>query len=369
MPLQGSYKGARSQAVRQAVAAVDLLGHHPSIVVWCGHDRPFGAPAPGGQVRGASASLRWMAAQALPSWNKTVLDRSVRRALDKADPSRPAVAQSGRLPHPAGGTDSHLYYGWRRGGVGDLARLAALWPAVTRFVSELGAQAVPPTAAFMTPESWPDLDWATLVAHHGLRKDLLDERVPPGRYPTFPAWQEATQAYQAGVVKAQVEALRRLEFRPVGGFAVFCLNDVQPAVSFALLDHERRPKAAYAALRAACAPVIVVSDWLADSYLPSAHLAVDVHVVNDGHETLPGEVEAVMTWPGGGRRWRFGGDAAGKACSFVGRLRASLPDRDTLRAAGPPDGGEAWPLVLELRLVGANGTEMAGNRYESQIRA
>ena len=41
-PLQWGYaRGIRKQAVRQAEAAVDLLGHHPSIAVWCGHNEPM----------------------------------------------------------------------------------------------------------------------------------------------------------------------------------------------------------------------------------------------------------------------------------------------------------------------------------------
>jgi beta-mannosidase len=257
MPLQGVFKGGRNQAVRQAAAAVDLLGHHPSIVVWCGHNEPFPAIASRRAGRGLGVPLRWAAGQALPSWNKTVLDHSIRRTLEKADPSRPAVAHSGMLPHPAWGTDVHLYFGWRHGGWRDLPRAAAVWPAAVRFVGELGAQAVPGTAEFMGPERWPDLDWERLAEHHCLQREIFDERFPTARYPTFEAWRDATQAYQARLVAAQVEALRRLRSRPVGGFAVFCLSDAQPAVSSAVLDHERRPKAAYAALRAACAPVLL----------------------------------------------------------------------------------------------------------------
>ncbi len=384
MPLQGTFKGARAQAVRQAGAAVDLLGHHPSIVVWCGHNEPFFTNAPGGAARRLATSLKWAAGQMLPTWNKTVLDHSVRRALEKADPSRPAVAHSGRLPHPAWGTDSHLYFGWRYGGWRDLSRAAAVWPAAVRFVSELGAQAVPVTAAFMKPERWPDLDWAGLADHHCLQKEIFDERVPPAQYRTFEMWREATQAYQARLVKAQVEALRRLRSGPVGGFAVFCLSDAQPAVSCSILDHERRPKAAYAALQTACAPVLVVSDWPAPRYAASSSVALDVHVVNDLGQALAGaEVEATLKWPGGGRRWRFGGDAAGRACSFVGRLRATLPAREDLIASagewsgpswgpgGPHDDlgpGPSWPLVLELRLYWAGGAVPVTNRYESTIR-
>ena len=41
MPLQWGYaRSVRKQAVRQARKAVDLLGHHPSIALWCGHNEP-----------------------------------------------------------------------------------------------------------------------------------------------------------------------------------------------------------------------------------------------------------------------------------------------------------------------------------------
>ena len=42
LPLQWGYaRGIRKQAVQQATAAVDLLGHHPSIALWCGHNEPM----------------------------------------------------------------------------------------------------------------------------------------------------------------------------------------------------------------------------------------------------------------------------------------------------------------------------------------
>ena len=42
MPLQWGYAAAvRKQAARQAREAVDLLGYHPSIAVWCGHNEPI----------------------------------------------------------------------------------------------------------------------------------------------------------------------------------------------------------------------------------------------------------------------------------------------------------------------------------------
>jgi beta-mannosidase len=93
LPLHGPYcRGIRREAARQARAMVDLLGHHPSIALWCGHDEPDG-PAPGADpVRAALAGQ-------VPSWNRSVLDRSVKRVLQQ--PPGPRLADRGRA-RPAG---------------------------------------------------------------------------------------------------------------------------------------------------------------------------------------------------------------------------------------------------------------------------
>ena len=44
-------------------------------------------------------------------------------------------------------------------------------------------------------------------------------------------------------MRRQVEELRRLKYRPTGGFAQFLLADAHPAVSWSVLDHRRVPKA------------------------------------------------------------------------------------------------------------------------------
>ncbi|HUS61772.1 MAG TPA: hypothetical protein VMY34_06215, partial [Acidimicrobiales bacterium] len=120
LPLQWGYvRGVRKQAARQAREAVDLLGHHPSIAVWCGHNDPFRIDIPPGEsatILSREFRRRYATQQMLPSWNKTILDRSIRRALDHSDHSRPAVPHSGVLPGPfSGGTDSHLSFGWHHG--------------------------------------------------------------------------------------------------------------------------------------------------------------------------------------------------------------------------------------------------------------
>src|SRR5207245_6092511 len=125
-------------------------------------------------------------------------------------------------------------------------------PRMARFVSEFGAQAVPRDAPFAEPERWPDLDWELLGTRHCLQKRNFDRYVPPAGYDTFAAWAEATQYYQARVMKHHIETLRRIKYAPTGGFVHFCFADAMPAVTWSVLDHERRTKLGYAALAAAC---------------------------------------------------------------------------------------------------------------------
>ncbi len=330
LPLQWGYaRAVKGQAVRQAAAAVDLLGHHPSVAVWCGHNEPLALDVDAGGADAAAFARRFLAAQELPSWNKTFLDRSVKRALEKADGSRPVIAHSGVLPHlpKLDGTDSHLYFGWYHGHERDLPAFARLMPRLVRFVSEFGAQAVPDSADFMEAERWPDLDWDRLGRIHGLQRSVFDRHTPPAEFGTFEGWRDATQSYQATVIKHHIEALRRLKYRPTGGFAQFLFADAHPAVSWSVLDHRRRPKAAFDALQAACRTVIVVADRPPAEVTPGHKLALDVHVVSDRRDPIHGaDVSAKATWSGGEHEWRWQGDVPADSCVRVGTIQMVVPD-------------------------------------------
>jgi beta-mannosidase len=360
LPLQWGYaRGIRKQAVQQAAAAVDLLGHHPSIAIWCGHNEPMAIendPSMWGEPKALRRmALKAAAAQELPTWNKTVLDRSVKRALEKADGTRPVIAHSGVLPHPPllDGTDSHLYFGWYHGHERDFPGFLRAIPRLARFVTEFGAQAVPASAEFCEPERWPDLDWERLGRSHALQRAVFDRHVPPDEHATFEGWRDATQAYQAVVIRRHIEALRRIKYRPTGGFAQFCFADGHPAVTWSVLGHDRVPKAGFDALREACQPVIVVADRLPQTITPGQALALDVHVISDRRTPIDGaEVTARLEWSGGSRTWRWQGDIPADACQRVGTVQIVVPD-----APGPT------ALVLRCRHDG----EQVDNRYDATI--
>ena len=226
---------------------------------------------------------------------------------------------------------------------------------LARFVSEFGAQAVPETAGFMSPERWPDLDWAGLEQHFCLQKEVFDARVPPADYRTFEEWRRATQDYQSTVLRFHIETLRRLKYRPTGGFCVFMLADAQPAVTWAVLDHERVPKAAYQVVAEACRPVIVVADRPEASYRPGERIELNVHAVSDLRQPVAeAVVEARLEWPGGSRTWRFAGDIEADRCVRIGRVAHAFP-----RGAG------SGPIRLALDMTWPGG--QASNRYSSRM--
>ncbi|MFP4513737.1 MAG: hypothetical protein ACLFRV_12390, partial [Acidimicrobiales bacterium] len=351
LPLQwGYHRGVRHQAQRQAREAVDLLAHHPSVAIWCAHNEPVAAGLDGvGTDPDATRRdrLRRQVGQVLPSWNKNRLDPSIRRALRTTDGTRPVVSGSGLLPQlpMLDGTDTHLFYGWEYGEIDDLAAAAARWPRLVRFVSEFGAQAVPTSADFCEPHRWPDLDWERLAAIHGLRRDLLDRIADPAHHETFERWRSATQAHQARLLRRQIEALRLLKYRPTGGFAQFLLADGHPAISHSLLDHDRRPKAAYDAVKAACAPVIVVA-----RVGPTTRrdvLALDLYLVSDrrlGIDEVTVDATLDRQSP---RHWTS--DLGPDTCSFVGTVEV---------------GTSVEPRVLHLRATAPGIEPLAANRYE-----
>jgi beta-mannosidase len=360
LPLQWGYaRGVRKQAVRQAAAAVEVLGHHPSIALWCGHNEPMAIendPSMWGDPKALRRmAVKALAAQQLPTWNKTVLDRSVKRSLERADGTRPVIAHSGVLPHPPqlDGTDSHLYFGWYHGHERDLPAFLRALPRMGRFVTEFGAQAVPTTADFCEPERWPDLDWERLGHTHALQKPIFDRFVPPADHATFESWSDATQAYQAMLVRRQIEALRRIKYQPTGGFAQFCFADGHPAVTWSVLGHDRAPKLGYDALRAACQPVIVVADRLPERVVPGDPIELEVHVVSDLRTPVDAAaVEARASWTGGERTWRWGGDLPPDCCEHVGTLTMPVP---------------AAPGPLTIELTCRYGDQHSDNRYDSRI--
>ncbi len=356
LPLRGVMaRGVRTQATRQAREAVDLLGHHPSVAIWCVHDEPFRRP----DVPTATPPVL---GQQTPSWNRDVLDRSVRRTLTRTDGSRPVVLHTAVPPHfpSLDGTTSHLWFGWADGRAADLAASTARVPRMARFVTAFGAASVNPEAAALEDHRWPALDWDRVGAETGARVSSLHHLVAPRGVDDPTTWAALTRVAQAEVVKTSIELLRRLKYRPTGGFAQFYLADVSPTGGFGVLDHERRPKPAWQAMVDACRPVIVVCDPLPAVVARGEHLDLAVHAVSDRREAIvDAEVRATVRAidEHGGtiseQTHGWGGTIAADECALVGRASGQVPDT-------------ASQIVVDLELTSDDVT--ATNRYQAPVR-
>ena len=360
MPLQWGYaRGIRKQAVRQAREAVDLLGHHPSVAIWCGHNEPFALDVgPGADADPGALAGRFALAQELPTWNKTVLDRSVKRAIEKADGSRPVIAHSGVLPHPPtlDGTDSHLYFGWYHGDERDLPDLARRLPRLVRWVGEFGAQAVPDDGRLHRARALARPRLGAARPHPRAAEAALRRARAAGRARDVPRrGRPRRRRTRPTLLKHHVETLRRLKYRPTGGFAQFCFADGHPAVTWSVLDHERVPKAGYEALEAACRPVIVVADRPPATVAPGEALALDVHVVSD----LRVPIDAATVAP----------SCAGPAAPTGGAGRARSAPTSAAGSARCSSSSPTRPARSTSTLTLDAGDHSATNAYAATIAA
>lgn len=353
MPLRGVMaRSVRGQAVRQAREMVDLLSHHPSVVAWCVHDEPFRRPT-------TPQVTPPLIGQQRPSWNRAVLDTSVRRVLQRTDGSRPIVAHTAVPPHlpQLDGTTSHLWFGWHDLSAADLGAALARVPRMGRFVTAFGAATVDPDLPELRSPRWPALDWEHVAAAVGAPIRSLHHAAPPAPVADGPTWARYGQAAQAEILRTTIETLRRLKYRPTGGFCAFYLTDPSTAGGFGVLDHDRRAKPAWQAVLAACRPVIVVADPLPAGLTPGTRLDLSVHVVSDlQHRLETVVVTAVVDHPDGSSETkRWGGAVAADAVEHIATLPIEVR------------GGGELAVTIDVTADGPDGPVVAHNRYRAAV--
>jgi beta-mannosidase len=205
----------------RAVAILhEMIAHletHASIVTWCAHNEPAALPF-------LDVNLR-----AHP-------DPRLYRELVAVDPTRPQFICSGKQEENwRYSGDTHRYIGGGHGG-----HYADAYGTRPRLVTEFGCEA-PPTEK--TLDEHPLL--AERLAH--LRSAIDD-----------------LHAYQAALLKYQIEWYRMTRYEPCGGYIQFMFVDLYPQVGCGVLDAARRPRPAYDALKAASQPVHVAMEYTAD---------------------------------------------------------------------------------------------------------
>jgi hypothetical protein len=276
------------------------LRHHPSVVAYGVHDDPrdvFGSPV--GSGRTGRAKVRWRAWRA--GYNPEP-DRAVAEAFPDDVPTFPVSGPVGIDPDA-----THLYPGWDYGSATDVDWLVDHFPGAGDVVGEFGA------GAFADGE---------VDAAAGFDRAKHDARVGDGV--------EASQAYQASVLKTVAEGLRRNGSRVLAAFA---LRDTD-AAGMGVLARDGEAKAGFDALRTAFEPLLPVLD-------DPRKGSVGTTVLNDTPEPITG----TLTWRAG--------DEDGEAPVEVDAFG---------RADGPTVGipRDADEVVLEL----SAGARTVENRYE-----
>ncbi len=242
-------------AVSQIRAMVRMLVNHPSIAVWsCQNESTF--------------------------HNKYIMDPALEVAVALEDGSRYIRATSE--------FSEHNYPGWYYGDLRDYALLGG-----TPILTEFGAQALPKVAdaQHMGGEQWPP-DWGKL-AFHDFQYDqtFLVAGVERGN-----SWEEFvanSQQYQARLLKFAIEHYRQAKYTQLGGMFQFMFMESWPSITWAIVEYDRTPKAAYHTLQQVYQPVLIGVNFERERLLTSADLGSHARplrlipwVVNDRREPL-----------------------------------------------------------------------------------
>ena len=373
LPLVGGYSSkARSSIRAMTRLAVDYLGHHPSIGLWCGHNDPNGqilgqppepvaqdpmlaaSPNAGSPNLGALGPLdfgRRIGRHLGPSWNRSILDPIIARELRNADRSRPIVARSGGLPSPAdpGGSDTHLWLGWHAGRPEDLPTLVRRWPRLAAFLGGIGTQSA-------AVDSGPDWEGKPAPTWPGAERGAFARYLPRQAYADGHSWAAASQAYQADVIRTHVETLRRLKYTPAGGFCIEALADIEAEGGFGVYDAARKPKLALEVLVDSCRPVVVIADPPPPLVVPGQWVSMAVHVVSDLRSPL-GQVRVTghahdENAGGWSQTTVWEGDVPADSCHKVGDFVFTIP-------------WKTGTVSIDLALESSG--SMATNRYRTVI--
>ncbi len=288
LPLTGTYvyhsradeaRFFESAARQQQEEMVAMLRNHPSIAMWVAHDDP---PWLAGNFDlGDVHAVR----------QNHSIDQELKVAFERLDPSRPAMAASGDV-------DLHLMQGWSRGSWADIAHVEPL------MVTAFGAQSLPAEESPAWKQiagRWPVADDEPSWRHAGFQPVNWAERGAglPSAQENLESYIEASQTYQAELVRYAGEHLRTRKFESCWGAFAYHLVDPFPGIGFGLMDGTRRPKAALDALAQAFRATRLIVEPLAFEpgrpfgfvQRPGTPFAARFVVVNDdpqlaGHGTV-----------------------------------------------------------------------------------
>ncbi len=305
MPLHWLYRASLFyEAQRQTRAMVHLLYNHPSVGIWCMHNEPIFMA----DTADESLPTRARIYQSIFgfSWNRDVLDTTLKRVAEQEDPSRPVVRSSGEfdIPIVRPGTDAHAYFGWyaSHGTLQRFETLSNLVPGNLRFLTEFGAQSFPNVEScikFM-PADRAHIDFAHLAKHHSFQPEIMGNWLPLDEARSLEELVAMSQDYQIFINRFYIDHLRYHKYRPTGGIVPFMFCDSYPAILWSVVDYWRVPKRSYYAMRLAFSPQYAFTRFLPKTYHVADRIELPIYVVNDAqHAVYDAHVHACMRGPDG----------------------------------------------------------------------
>jgi beta-mannosidase len=316
-----------------------------------------------------------------PAHNRQ-LDADLETLARAEDPTRHVHRNSGT-------GDGHVYAGWYFGRWEDFA-----WRPGGPFVTEYGSLAPPdvetlreiiPADALRYDSPAARRTWAFHDFQHEETRTNIGVLPSDG----LERYVAAAQAYQANLLQVATEAYRRGKAARPGGLPAdggplitgvqqFMAVEGWESLTWAVLDHNRRPKPGYDALRRAMAPLLVCVELLDGGSRPTPRprtgrtIQLRGWLVNDLPAPVP---DAVLHWsirpiddprlPAAGRARR----AASGQAEAAGELpvTGAPPDSATILGQVEVRLSVGWHRI-ELRLVARDGRELAANHLDVEVR-
>jgi len=238
-------------------------------------------------------------------------------------------------------------------------------------IVEFGAGSIPVRETLETfipaDALWPP-DWDTWE-YHGFFYDLAFGFAKVEMKDTLDEFIAAYQAYEALVVKEQVEYLRQRKYRPIASMFHYYWSDPCPIMGSGLFDYDRRPYAVYEAMRKVYGRVLV-----------SLERDVKPYVIGREKVYRPGGTFAGTVWVTNDHGKPF--EDAEVSWQIVAADTGEVMTEHALTATLPADAAEAvdrigWDVPatarpgayrVEMRASAAGGETLSANATEIIVR-
>jgi beta-mannosidase len=238
-------------------------------------------------------------------------------------------------------------------------------------IVEFGAGSIPVVETLETfipsDKLWPP-DWDTWE-YHGFFYNLAFGYAKVRMTETLEEFIEQYQAYEALVVKEQIEYLRRRKYRPVASMYHYYWNDPCPIMGSGLLDYYRRPYKVYEAMKGVYSRVLISLERDPTPYVigrekvyrPGTSFEATVWVTNDHPEPID-DVQL---------SWEIVSVDTGEVMSKHG-LTTTLPADSAEEADrivwAVPDPARPGAYRVTMQVIGPDGRTLSTNATDITVR-